>query len=157
MISTFSKLTDATGKKLNIAIAPTPIGPSGKRASMFNGLGDSVTTFSKQPENAAKWVKYLSGSECQKIIGESGVVFPARPEGTELAIDYNKKERNLDVSAFTDQVKNKTTFLFPVTTNAADIKALMQPRFDAVYIGSSPVSSLTQLNDQLNNLFTVVG
>jgi multiple sugar transport system substrate-binding protein len=156
MISTFSKLTDAAGAKLNVAIAPTPIGPSGKRASMFNGLGDSVTTFSKQPENAAKWVKYLSGSECQKIIGESGVVFPARPEATALAVAYNQKERGLDVSAFTDQVADKTTFLFPVTTNAADIKALMQPRFDAVYIGSSPVSSLTEVNDQLNNLFAVV-
>lgn len=155
MISTFSKLTDAGGKKLDIGIAPTPIGPSGKRASMFNGLADSVTTLSQQPENAAKWVKFLSGADCQKIIGESGVVFPARPEATELAIAFNKKERNLDVTPFTDQVTDKTTFLFPVTTNAADITALMQPRLDAVYIGSKPVSSLTQLNDQLNGLFKV--
>jgi multiple sugar transport system substrate-binding protein len=155
MISTFSKLTDAAGKKLDIGIAPTPIGPTGKRASMFNGLADSVTTLSKQPENAAKWVKFLSGEQCQNIIGQSGVVFPARPKGTDLAIQYNKTERDLDVSPFTDQVKNKTTFLFPVTTNAADITALVQPRMDAVYIGSSPVSSMTKVNDQLNNLFKV--
>jgi multiple sugar transport system substrate-binding protein len=31
----------------------------------------------------------------------------------------------------------------------------MQPRLDAVYIGSSPVSSLTKLNKQLNDLFEV--
>ena len=49
-------------------------------------------------------------------------------------------------------MKDKTTFLFPVTTNAADITALMRPRLDAVYIGSEPVSSLTDLNDQLNAL-----
>ena len=155
MISTFSKLTDAAGKKLDIGIAPTPIGPTGKRASMFNGLADSVTTLSKQPENAAKWVKFMSGEQCQNIIGQSGVVFPARPKGTELAIAYNKNERNLDVTPFTDQVKDKTTFLFPVTTNAADITALLQPRLDAVYIGSKPVSSLTALNGQLNELFKV--
>ena len=155
MISTFTKLTDAKGKKLDIGIAPTPIGPSGKRASMFNGLADSVTTLSKQPENAAKWVKFLSGEQCQDIIGQSGVVFPARPKGTELAIAFNKSERKLDVSAFTDQVSDKTTFLFPVTTNAADITALMAPRLDAVYIGSSPVDSLTKLNNQLNDLFKV--
>ncbi|MFG1812913.1 ABC transporter substrate-binding protein [Kribbella sp. NPDC049174] len=155
MISTFTKLTDSAGKKLDIGLAPTPIGPSGKRASMFNGLADSVTTLSKQPENAAKWVKFLSGAECQNIIGESGVVFPARPAGTELAIAYNKSERQLDVTPFTRQVGDKTTFLFPVTTNAADIAALMAPRFDAVYIGSSPVSSLTKLNTQLNELFEV--
>lgn len=155
MISTFSKLTDATGKKLDIGIAPTPIGPTGKRASMFNGLADSITTMSKQPENAAKWVKFMSGAECQNIIGESGVVFPARPEATEKAIAYNKAERDLDVTPFTDQVTEKTTFLFPVTTNAADITALLIPRFDAVYIGSEPVSSLTEVNKQLNNLFKV--
>lgn len=156
MISTFSKLTDANGKKLPIGIAPTPIGPTGKRASMFNGLADSVTTLSKQPENAAKWVKFLSGEQCQDIIGKSGVVFPARPAATQLAIDFNKTERHLDVTPFTDQVKNHTTFLFPVTTNAADITALMQPRMDAVYIGSSPMSSMTTLNNQLNSLFKVV-
>jgi multiple sugar transport system substrate-binding protein len=155
MISTFSKLTDAGGKKLDIGIAPTPIGPTGKRASMFNGLADSVTTLSKQPENAAKWVKYLSGAECQNIIGQSGVVFPARPAGTDLAIAYNKNERKLDVTPFTQQVEQKTTFLFPVTTNAADIAALMAPRMDAVYIGSSPTTSLTKLNGQLNELFKV--
>jgi multiple sugar transport system substrate-binding protein len=155
MISSFSKLTDAAGKKLEIGVAPTPIGPSGKRASMFNGLADSITTISKQPENAAKWVKFLSGEQCQDIIGRSGVVFPARPRGTELAVDYNLKERKLDVSPFTRQVEEKTTFLFPVTTNAADITALMLPRFDAVYIGDERASSLTKLNDQLNDLLKV--
>jgi multiple sugar transport system substrate-binding protein len=155
MISTFTKLTDAAGKPLDIGLAPTPIGPIGKRASMFNGLADSITTLSKQPENAAKWVKFLSGEQCQDIIGESGVVFPARPKGTELAIAYNKKERKLDVTPFTNQVKEKTTFLFPVTTNAADITALMKPRLDSVYIGDSPVSSMTTLNNQLNDLFKV--
>jgi multiple sugar transport system substrate-binding protein len=155
MISTFTKLTDSTGKKLDIGLAPTPIGPSGKRASMFNGLADSITTLSKQPDNAAKWVKFLSGARCQDIIGRSGVVFPARPEATELAIAYNRDERKLDVTPFTDQVKDKTTFLFPVTSNAADILALMNPRMDAVYIGSAPVSSLTGLNGQLNKLFEV--
>jgi multiple sugar transport system substrate-binding protein len=155
MISTFSNLTDAAGKKLEIGIAPTPVGPTGKRASMFNGLADSVTKFSKQPDNAAKWVKFMSGEQCQNIIGESGVVFPARPAGTELAIAFNKTKRNLDVTPFTDQVKNGTTFLFPVTNNAADVVALMNPRMDAVYIGSAPVSSLTKLNKQLNDLFEV--
>jgi multiple sugar transport system substrate-binding protein len=155
MISTFSNLTDASGKKLDVGIAPTPIGPSGKRASMFNGLADSVTTLSKQPQNAAKWVKFLSSEQCQDIIGQSGVVFPARPKATELAVAYNRTERKLDVTPFTRQVEDKTTFLFPVTTNAADITALMAPRLDAVYIGSSPVSSMTALNNQLNALFKV--
>ncbi|MEV6304213.1 sugar ABC transporter substrate-binding protein [Actinoplanes sp. NPDC051861] len=155
MISTFSKLTDANGTKLDIGIAPTPIGPSGRRASMFNGLADSVTTLSRQPEDAAKWVKFMSGAACQDMIADSGVVFPARPAATQRAIAYNQRERDLDVTPFTDQVTEGTTFLFPVTTNAADITALLVPRLDAVYIGEQPVSSLTDLNNQLNALFEV--
>ena len=156
-ISLYAGMTDAAGKKFDIGLVPTPIGPSGKRASMFNGLADSITTLSKQPGNAAKWVAFLAGPTCQAIIGRSGVVFPARPEATDLAIAYNRDERHLDVSPFTDQVTQKTTFLFPVTTNAADITALMLPRLDSLYIGESGVSSLTTLNDQLNDLFKVTG
>jgi multiple sugar transport system substrate-binding protein len=80
---------------------------------------------------------------------------PGPARGTELAVAFNQKERNLDVTPFTDQVEEKTTFLFPVTTNAADIVALMQPKLDAIYIGTEPVSALTDLNEQLNNLFEV--
>jgi multiple sugar transport system substrate-binding protein len=148
-------MTDAEGSDLDIQIAPTPIGPSGQRASMFNGLADSITVQAKNPEAAAQWVAFLAGEECQNIIGESGVVFPARPEGTELAIQFNQEERNLDVTPFTDQVEQETTFLFPVTSNAADITALMNPVMDSIYIGTEPASSLTGLNDQLNRLFDV--
>lgn len=153
-ISAFAAMTDAKGKKFDIGIAPTPIGPSGHRASMFNGLADSITTISTKPEADAKWVKFLSGEQCQDIIAKAGAVFPARPKGTNLAIQYNKDVRHLDVTAFTDQVKQKTTFLFPVTSNAADITALMQPVLDSIYIGQQPVSALTGLNNQLNQLFT---
>jgi hypothetical protein len=50
----------------------------------------------------------------------------------------------------------RTTFPPPVTTNAADIIALVSPRMDAIYIGSEPVSALNSTNDQLNRLFDVV-
>jgi multiple sugar transport system substrate-binding protein len=42
-----------------------------------------------------------------------------------------------------------------VTTNAADITALLIPRLDAVYLGEEPVESLTTVNRQLNDLFRV--
>jgi multiple sugar transport system substrate-binding protein len=155
-ITAFAAMTDAKGKKIDVGIAPTPIGPSGHRASMFNGLADSITTLSKQPEADAKWVKFLSGEQCQDIIAKAGAVFPARPHATDLAIQYNKDVRHLDVTPFTNQVTSKTTFLFPVTSNAADITALMQPVMDSIYIGQEPVTALSGLNDQLNQLFTFV-
>ncbi len=155
MLSTYANLQDANGKKIDVGIAPTPIGPSGKRASMFNGLADSITKQAKNLPAAAKWVKFLSGEECQDIVGKSGAVFPARPAADDLAVEFEKSARGFDVSPFTDQVKDHTTFLMPVTNNAADINALMGPTFDSIYIGDQSAASLTTLNTQLNNLMKV--
>jgi multiple sugar transport system substrate-binding protein len=78
-------------------------------------------------------------------------VFPARPEGTEAAVAAFR-EKGFDVSAFTDQVEDKTTFLFPVTRNPGDVQALVQPAFDDVHANGKPVSTLTGMNDQVNTL-----
>lgn len=149
MIGTYLNMKD-----LDIGVAPTPIGPTGKRASMFNGLGDSITKQAKDPEAAAKWVAFLGSDTAQEIVGRAGVVFPARPAGTEAAVASFRK-RGLDVSAFTRQVEEKTTFLFPVTRNPADVQALLQPAFDNVYANGKPISTLTGTNEQVNNLLAL--
>lgn len=147
MISTYMGLKD-----IDVALAPTPIGPSGKRASAFNGLADSVTKQAEDPEAAAKWVKFLSGEECQSIIGSAGVVFPARPSGTEKSLAV-RKEAGLDVQPFMMQVEEETTFLLPIVNHAADINAIMTPGMEAIYIGNEPVSHSADLNAQINRLF----
>lgn len=147
MISTYSGL-----EGIDLAFAPTPIGPSGRRASPFNGLADSVTKLADDPEAAAKWVKFLSGEECQQIIGEAGVVFPARPGGTEKSMEV-RKSAGLDVTSFTTHITDETTFLLPVVNYAADIEAIMGPGMEAIYIGQEPVSYLADLNSQINTLF----
>lgn len=146
MIKTFAAL-----KGIEIGIAPTPIGPIGHRASMFNGLGDSITKQARDPEAAAKWVAFLGSDTAQKIVGSQGIVFPARPAGTDAAVTAFAKQ-GVDVRAFTQQVSEKTTFLFPVTTNAADIQALLTPAIDDIYANGKPASSLDSINDQVNTL-----
>ena len=142
----------AAYKGLKLGIAPTPVGPSGKRASMFNGLADSIFAGTKHKEGAGKWVKFLASADCQNIVGQEGVVFPAIDSGVEAA-KTAFKAKGVDVSPFTVQVDEKTTFLFPITDNAADVNAIMQPAMDAVLQGKSDVSSLTKANEQVNALF----
>lgn len=149
MISSFSSL-----KNVELRMAPTPVGPSGKRATPFNGLADSITKYTHNPEGSAKWVAYMASAKCQDVIGAAGVVFPARASGTEISLATRKKA-GLDVSAFTVQVDEKTTVLQPVVQNAADLTALTEPQFDALYIGSAPVSELTTMNNQINKLFEI--
>ncbi|WP_348786680.1 sugar ABC transporter substrate-binding protein [Leifsonia sp. NPDC080035] len=147
MISTYAQL-----KGVDVGMALTPVGPTGKRASMLNGLADSITKNAANKEGAAKWVAYLASPACQDIVGEQGIVFPAVKSGTDKAIAaYNA--RGLDVSSFTKQVSDKTTFSFPITNYAADITALMAPAMQNVYANDAPVSTLTTTNRQIDLLF----
>ncbi|MDQ1050630.1 ABC transporter substrate-binding protein [Streptomyces sp. V4I2] len=139
-------------KGLDIATAVTPVGPTGKRATMMNGLADSVTKNAHNKQGAKKWVTYLASNECQKTVGSYGIVFPATPDGTKAAVAAYKK-KGIDVSAFTEPVadkKNFTTFSYPITNYAADVYALMHPAMQDVYGNGKPVSSLDETNDQIN-------
>ncbi|MFT4051814.1 MAG: sugar ABC transporter substrate-binding protein [Microbacterium sp.] len=147
MLNTYASYDD-----INLGIAPTPVGPSGERSSMFNGLADSIYAGTDQPEAAAEWVEYLASTACQDVVGEQAVVFPAILTSADLA-KQAFADKGLDVSPFTDQVENHTTFLFPITDNAAKVSGIMEPAMDAVLAGTADVDSFTTANDQVNALF----
>lgn len=139
-------------KGIDAGTALTPAGPTGKRATMMNGLADSISKASDNKENARKWVAYLASDACQTVVGNAGVVFPATPAGTEAATAAYKK-KGIDVTAFTEPVadkKNFRTFSYPITNYAADVTALMQPAMEDIYGNGKPVSSLDETNDQIN-------
>ncbi len=142
----------AGNKDVAVGLAPSPVGPSGKRASMYNGLADSIWVGSKNKPAAAKWVEFLGSPDCQNIVGEKSVVFPAIPSATEKA-QAAFKAKGIDVSPFLVQVHDKTTFLFPITDHASEITNILQPAMDNVLSGKAPVSSLTDANTQINQLF----
>ena len=133
-------------------LAPTPVGPSGKRASMFNGLGDSIWVGSKNKPAAAKWVEYLASPACQDIIASKAIVFPAIKEATDKA-QAAFTAKGLDMSAFLVHIKDGTTALYPLSENSAKITTIMQPAMDSVFSYKSPASSLTSANTQVNALF----
>ena len=139
-------------KGVETGLAPTPTGPSGKRASMYNGLADSIWVGAKNKAGAAKWVEFLGSAACQDIIGKSGVVFPAIPSGTDAA-QAAFKAKGVDVTAFLTHVNDKTTFLFPITDHASQVTGIMQPAVDAVFTGKAEASSLSEANTQVNALF----
>jgi multiple sugar transport system substrate-binding protein len=147
MIGTYAGYTG-----VNLGIAPTPVGPDGERASMFNGLADSIFAGTDNKEGAIKWVEFLASTDCENIVGEQGVVFPAIQSGIDDATKAFNAE-GVDVTPFTTQVDDGTTFLYPITDFAADITAIMQPAMDAVLGGKAPASSLNKANDQVNALF----
>lgn len=141
-------------KGIETGIAPTPKGPDGKRASMFNGLADSVWAGTKNPAASVKWVEYLASSACQDVVASKAVVFPAIKTSSEKAAEAFKA-KGTDVSAFTTQVTDGTTFLFPpITENAAKVEGLMgPPAMDAVVSGKKDANTLSETNEKVNALF----
>ncbi|MHA6522819.1 ABC transporter substrate-binding protein [Tessaracoccus sp. G1721] len=137
---------------IETGLAPTPVGPSGERASMYNGLADSVWSGSDNKAAAIKWVEYLGSAACQDLVGEAGVVFPAIPSATEKA-QAAFAERGIDVEPFLVHVNEGTTFLFPITDYASQITGIMQPAVDAVFTGAADADSLDAANEQVNALF----
>ena len=138
---------------IQAGVAPIPVGPDGKRASVFNGLADSIYAGTKHKDAAWKWVKFLASPACQDIVGNKGVVFPAIPEATDLAVK-TFQGKGVDVTAFTDRVKNGETFLYPITQHASEIAAIMGPAMDAVLSFKADPGSLTDANKQVNALFS---
>lgn len=139
-------------KDVKVGIAPTPVGVNGKRASMYNGLADSIYAGTKKPEAAIKWVEYLGSAACQDVVASKAVVFPAIKTSADKAVEAFKA-KGVDVTPFSQQVKDGTTFLYPIADNAAKVDGIMKPAMDSVVSGKSKASSLTAANDQVNALF----
>ncbi|HET8795923.1 MAG TPA: sugar ABC transporter substrate-binding protein, partial [Arthrobacter sp.] len=147
MIRIYAGLQD-----VDLGIAKIASGPVGHPVSMFNGLGDSISAQTEHPEEAAELVDFLGSDQCQIIIGKEGVVLPARPAGTQAAIE-TFKSRGIDPTPFTELVENNNTMLFPVTDHGATINSIMQPVMDEIYIGTRDVSTLDGVNKRINGLF----
>ena len=119
---------------------------------MFNGLADSIWAGTKNPAASVKWVEYLASTACQDVVASKGVVFPAIKSSSEKAAAAFEA-KGVNVNAFTTHVKDKTTFLFPITENAAKVEGLMGPAMDAVLSGKKDASTLTEINEKVNALF----
>ncbi|MCQ9165704.1 MULTISPECIES: sugar ABC transporter substrate-binding protein [unclassified Arthrobacter] len=141
-----------TYKGVDLGIAPTPVGPNGKSMSMFNGLADSIWAGTKKKDASIKWVEYLASTKCQDVVASKAVVFPAIKTSSDKAAAAFKA-KGIDVTPFTQHVKDDTTFLLPITDNAAKVAGIMKPAMDAVVAGKAPASSLTAANGQVNALF----
>lgn len=139
--------------KFKVGFAPLPTGPKGRK-SMFNGLADSIWTGTKYPKEAWQLVKFLASPECENIVGQSGVVFPAIQSGIDASLK-TKQAKGIDATAFTDEAKDPNgTFLFPITANGAEIDSIMSKTMDSIMLGQAKAAdALKAANQEVNNLF----
>jgi multiple sugar transport system substrate-binding protein len=141
----------AANAKFDYAWIPLPKGPIGKRATMLNGLADSIWVGSKVKEDAWKWVKYLASKECQSVVANSGVVFPAINGMAEISIEAQKK-RGVDSTAFLT-MRNEYLFLTPIADNGAQVDEIIKTAIESVLLGKqAALPALKLANDKVNRL-----
>ncbi|WP_295961037.1 sugar ABC transporter substrate-binding protein [Rhodoferax sp.] len=137
--------------KFENAWVPLPTGPTGTRATMFNGLADSIWAGSKVKADAWKWVKYLGSAECQSVVADTGVVFPAIKGQAERAVEV-QKAKGVDSSAFLTMAKSKT-FLMPIADGGSEIDEVMKSALEAVMMGKADAATaLKAANIKVNQL-----
>lgn len=136
-----------------VGFARLPIGPEGRK-SMFNGTADSIWVGTEHPEAAWEWVKYLASAECQMMVAETRIVFPAVETATETVLTQ-WADAGVDVSAFTLQaLEDGGTFLFPITDFGGEITTIMMEVMDGIALGQlDPTEALTAANAEINSLF----
>lgn len=137
---------------VNTALAPTPVGPTGERASLFNGLADSIWSGTDQPEASWEWVKFLGSAACQDIVAADAIVFPA-VKSSLAAAEEAFTAKGYDTSAFTVHVKDGTTHLAPIADHFADMNAAMTAAGETFLSFKGETDVYVAANDEVNALF----
>lgn len=140
----------ASNARFETAWVPLPQGPRG-RASMLNGLADSIWSGSKNKEEAWLWLKYLASADCQRVVAGFGIIFPALDGMAEQSAAV-QRQRGVDTSAFLAAAKGNT-FLTPIADEAAQIDELMKGAIESVLMGRQKAGpALQQANAKVNAL-----
>ncbi|MFI5591875.1 ABC transporter substrate-binding protein [Amycolatopsis sp. NPDC051758] len=124
---TFAKLPG-----VKVGIAPTVLGPSGKRALLSNSNGNNVWAGTKNPDLTWKWVSYLGSPECQSAAGASGTFFPSIPASMDAAAAAMKSQ-GVDLSVFTTMLKDGSLVPAVVYGNGAALQDAERPLFEAYF------------------------
>jgi multiple sugar transport system substrate-binding protein len=152
---TVSSYAPAGDKTQAYAWAELPTGPNGKAETISNSLAQSVTTSSKHPAEAAKWVEFVGSTACQDLVAKTGAVFPSIPsEAAKVAA--TDTANGVDVSAFTTELGDSSSLAsWPITDNGTQINNLATTAFDNTLLkGQGDATKvLGDLNNKVNALF----
>ncbi|MGT2756101.1 ABC transporter substrate-binding protein [Streptococcus ovuberis] len=134
--------------KANADVAVLPKGPNGKRATIFNGLGNAIAANTKHPEAAWKWVEYLSSKEAQEMQAKLGVAISAYEGAAQTWVDSNK---DFAVQKYVDMLEYAQIRPYSQMTLKWEEKAyeLLKP----AYLGEEKTKDAAQkAADQMNEV-----
>jgi multiple sugar transport system substrate-binding protein len=141
----------AANTRFDYAWVPLPRGPSGRRATMLNGLADSIWAGSAHKEEAWQWVRYLGSAPCQSVVAGYGVVFPAIDGMAAKAVEAQRR-KGIDSSAFL-LMSQEQTFLTPIADHASEVVDEMRHAIESVLLGrQKAAAALGPANARIDEL-----
>jgi multiple sugar transport system substrate-binding protein len=141
--STYAKLSG-----VSTGIAPTPIGPDGKRAVMSNSNGNNIYAGTKNPEDTWKWVSYMGSAQCQTMASEkNGSFFPSIPASMN-ALSATEAKQGLNLSVFTQYESQGSLYGATAYANGSQLQSELQPMLDQFFDGSAGNSVFATLQSK---------
>ena len=146
--ATFAKLPG-----VKVGIAPTVIGPDGKRAVMSNSNGNTIWAGTKNPDLTWKWVSYMGSAECQTLAGKSGTFFPSIASAMDASAQAMKTQ-GVDWSVFTQYQKDGSLYGAIAYANGAALQQAEQPLLDAYFGGSRGDDVFAEMQQKSQQVLT---
>lgn len=87
----------------NFDCAVMPAGPTGTRATIYNGLGWSAAANTKNPDTAWALLEYLGGEEAQVKMGDTSIYNISAHSAGQTA--WANSDERFNLKAYTDQVQ----------------------------------------------------
>jgi multiple sugar transport system substrate-binding protein len=141
-----------TLKGIKLGIANGPIGPGGKRGSVIGGAGESISKANKNPEASWQWLKYLATTECQNLVANYGLFFPATKQATAIA-QGAFKAKGYDMTPFTNFIDEQAAYPMPIAEHAADVNAIISPAVTGFLAHQGDAQLIIDANKQIDALF----
>ncbi|MGV8912066.1 MAG: ABC transporter substrate-binding protein [Rhodoglobus sp.] len=145
--------TWANATEQDFAFAKLPEGPEGRK-TIINGLAPSITAGTEHPDEAWELVKFIGSADCQNLVAETGIVFPAIPEAAQTSADV-REAQGIDVTPFLEEALDPDGVdYYPITLHANQINSEAQAVIDDIQqLKVDPKDALRTLNDSVNALF----
>jgi ABC-type glycerol-3-phosphate transport system substrate-binding protein len=118
---------------VDVAIAPSVIGPSGGRSSLTASNANSIWANSPRVDAAWEWLEFMGSTDCQSVAGKDGTFFPSIEESMEVT-KAAMLERGIDITPYVDQFTDGTLFSSPMYKNGQELDAAINPLMESFWI-----------------------
>jgi multiple sugar transport system substrate-binding protein len=145
--STFAKIPN-----IKVGIGPTVLGPDGKTRAVFsNSNGNTIWAGTKNRDLAWKWVSYMGSETCQTKASATGTFFPSIPASMDASAKALKAQ-GVDLTVFTDMLKNKELYPSPDFRNGAALQDAIEPLIEAYFAGQKDDSVFADMQAKTKSI-----